>query len=203
VTKTALSRQYMNVGPSIAMTKAALRRQFVEVSDLEGAAADVASRVDESSFDAVYAAELDYVWRTLGRLGVPPADIADAAHDVFVVVYRKWDEIDRERPVRPFLFGVARRVAATARRKPRPESDNDVERVVDAPPHAERDLLWRALAALDDDRRAVIILHDLEGYTGAEIATILDIPANTVHSRLRLARADLVAAHERLQGGRP
>ena len=174
------------------MTKLADSRQYNGVSESE--------RVD--SFDSIYGREFEYVWRTLGRLGVSPGDIADAAHDVFVVVYRKWDTIDPARPIRPFLFGVARRIAALARRKPRPESDPDADAVVDAPPHAERDLLWRVLAALDEDRRAVFILHDLEGYTGVEISTILDIPANTVHSRLRLARADLLAAHERLGGDR-
>ena len=173
------------------MTKTALRRQYPIVSESE--------RLD--SFDATYANELDYVWRTLGRLGMPASDIADGVHDVFVVVYRKWEEIDHTRPVRPFLFGVARRVAALARRKPRPESNNEADIIVEQPPHAERDWLWRSLAALDEDRRAVFILHDLEGYTGAEIAAILEIPANTVHSRLRLARADLVAVHERLRGG--
>ena len=191
MTKSALTRQYEGMGTTLAMTKPALGRQYVDMDESDARA----------SFYAVYEAELDYVWRTLGRLGVPPGDIADAAHDVFVVIYRKWSEIDHARPLRPFLFGVARRIAALARRKPRPESDPDADSIVEAPPHAERDLLWRALAALDDDRRAVFILHDLEGYTGVEIAAILEIPANTVHSRLRLARADLIAAHERLRGG--
>ena len=177
------------------MTKTALSQQVHGVGESERLPDE---RFD--SFDTIYASESEYVWRTLGRLGVPASDIADGVHDVFVIVYRKWDEIDRTRPVRGFLFGVARRVAAAARRKPRPESRDDVDGSVDAPPHAERDLLWQLLAALDDNRRAVFILHDLEGYTGIEISTILEIPANTVHSRLRLARADLVAAHERLRG---
>lgn len=151
------------------------------------------------SFDAIYAREFEYVWRTLGRLGVPPSDIADAAHDVFVVVYKKRDEIDPTRSIRPLLFGIARRIAAIARRKQRPESSIDAELVVDAPPHAERDLLWHALAGLDEDRRAVFILHDLEGHTGPEIAAQLGIPVNTVHSRLRLARADLLATLQRLR----
>jgi RNA polymerase sigma factor (sigma-70 family) len=151
------------------------------------------------SFDAIYARELEYVWRTLGRLGVPASDIADAVHDVFVVLYKKRDDIDRARPVRPLLFGIARRIAAIARRKQRPESSEDAEVVVAAPAHAERDMLWQALARLDDDRCAVFILHDLEGHTGPEIAAMLDIPVNTVHSRLRLARADLVAALHRLR----
>jgi DNA-directed RNA polymerase specialized sigma24 family protein len=45
-----------------------------------------------------------------------------------------------------------------------------------------------------------VVLHDIEGHTGAEIAKILEIPANTVHSRLRLARIDLAAAVDRLRG---
>jgi RNA polymerase sigma-70 factor, ECF subfamily len=171
VTETARSRQYTSVGES----------------DQPG------------SFDAIYARELDYVWRTLGRLGVPPGDIADATHDVFVVLYKKRDDIDPARPLRPLLFGIARRIAALARRKQRPESSNEAEIVVAAPPHAERDMLWQALAALDDDRCAVFILHDLEGHTGPEIAAMLEIPVNTVHSRLRLARADLVAILHRLR----
>jgi RNA polymerase sigma-70 factor (ECF subfamily) len=74
--------------------------------------------------------------------------------------------------------------------------------VEEDPRIAQRDLLWRALATLDEDRRTVIILHDLEGHTGVEIAALLDIPANTVHSRLRLARADLLTAVSRLRGAR-
>ena len=46
----------------------------------------------------------------------------------------------------------------------------------------------------------MIVLHDMEGYTGAEIAAMLEVPVNTVHSRLRLARADLVVAVRRLRG---
>jgi RNA polymerase sigma-70 factor, ECF subfamily len=151
------------------------------------------------SFDAIYAREFEYVWRTLGRLGVPAGDVADAAHDVFVVLYKKRTELEPGRSLRPLLFGIARRVAALARRKQRPESSNDAEVLVAAPPHAERDMLWQALAALDDDRRAVFILHDLEGYTGPEIAALLEIPVNTVHSRLRLARAELVTALHRMR----
>ena len=151
------------------------------------------------SFDAIYAREFEYVWRTLGRLGVPASDIADAAHDVFVVLYKKRDDLEPGRSVRPLLFGIARRTAAVTRRKMRPESSNDAEILVSAPPHAERDMLWQALAALDDDRRAVFILHDLEGYTGPEIAAMLDIPVNTAHSRLRLARAELVATLHRMR----
>lgn len=154
------------------------------------------------AFDAIYEREFDYVWRNLGRLGVRASDLGDAAHDVFMVLYRRWNDVDQTRPIRPWLFGVARRVAASSRRKQR-ETPAEVD-----PPNAEdplvaqRDLLWSAMQELDENRRIVVILHDFEGHTGTEIAEMLDIPANTVHSRLRLARADLVASVRRMRGSR-
>lgn len=153
-------------------------------------------------FDSIYDSEFDYVWRTLGRMGVPHAEIPDAVHEVFVVLCRRWDEIDRARPMRPWLFGVARRVASDMRAKRR-EQPSTVDVPADPPADplvAQRNLVWNALATLDEDRRTVVVLHDLEGHTGAEIAVMLDIPVNSVHSRLRLARADLLAAVRKLQG---
>jgi RNA polymerase sigma-70 factor (ECF subfamily) len=157
------------------------------------------------AFDEVYEREFDYVWRSLGRLGVPEHTIPDATHDVFLVLHRRWNEIDRKNELRPWLFGVARRVAAAWRAKRR-EFPTDEEPAAphssDDPQIAKRNLVWAALQTLDDDRRTVVILHDLEGHTGAEIAEMLGIPTNTVHSRLRLARADLVAAVRALRGDR-
>jgi RNA polymerase sigma-70 factor (ECF subfamily) len=159
---------------------------------------DREARVPDT-FDTIYEREFDYVWNTLGRLGTAPADLPDRVHDVFVVVHKRWSEIDPTRPIRPWLFGIARRIAAGARRKRR---ETAYEREAAAPADdslTARDLLWRALAKLDDERREVIVLKELDGFTGAEIADILGIPVNTVHSRLRLGRADLVAALAALQ----
>jgi RNA polymerase sigma-70 factor, ECF subfamily len=177
------------------VTKTAIPSQCVGVSESDRPAGS-----GLEAFDEIYERELDYVWRTLGRFGVPSADIQDAAHEVFLVLYRRWNEVDPQRPVHKWLFGVARRVAADFRAKRR-ENPTQIELATPEDPlAAKRDLLRSAMDALDDDRRAVVILHDLEGHTGAEIAALLDIPANTVHSRLRLARADLVAAVQKLGG---
>jgi RNA polymerase sigma-70 factor (ECF subfamily) len=177
------------------VTKTASRAQYIDVEP------DRPTGSGPAAFDAIYTRDFSYVWRTLGRLGVPPADLADAVHDVFIVLHERWNELDHARPIAPWLFGVARRVAAMRRRR----SDPPVE-AVDVPAPAqdagERDLLWRALRTLDEERRVVIILHDLEGHTGAEIAAILHMSANTVHSRLRLGRADLLEAVRRLRGAR-
>jgi RNA polymerase sigma factor (sigma-70 family) len=180
---------------ALFVTKTAIPPQYVGVSESDRPAG---SGLD--AFDEIYDRELDYVWRTLGRFGVPSADIQDAAHEVFLVLYRRWAEVDPERPVHRWLFGVARRVAADFRAKRREEPTQIESATSEDPLAAKRALLRRAMDALDDDRRAVIILHDLEGHTGAEIAALLEIPVNTVHSRLRLARADLVAAVRKLTG---
>ena len=54
--------------------------------------------------------------------------------------------------------------------------------------------LQAALAKLDIDQRAVVVMHDLHGIPVPEIATTLDVPLNTVYSRLRLGRAKIAAA---------
>jgi RNA polymerase sigma-70 factor (ECF subfamily) len=133
---------------------------------------------------------------------VPERDIADAANEVFLVLHRRWNEIDRTAEMRPWLFGVARRIASGLRAKRREEPSEIEPAAVEDPLSAKRKLLWRALADLDEERRTVLILHDLEGHTGAEIATMLEIPAGTVHSRLRLARGDLLVAVQKLQEDR-
>jgi RNA polymerase sigma-70 factor (ECF subfamily) len=178
------------------VTKIAARRQYPDVSE--------SARL--ADFDAIYEGEFDYVFRTLRRLGVADADVPDAAHDVFVVVHRRLAEIDVDRPIRPWLFGVARRVAAARRRRVRPGGEPG-EVAAPGPRLDDRlashELLRTALSRLADDRREVFILHDIEGHSGAEIAELLGANVNTVHSRLRLARADLVAIVKRLRGGEP
>lgn len=176
------------------MTKPAVSPQYVAVKD------EPDRPPGDGPFDSAYESEFDYVWRSLGRLGVPEPELDDAAHEVFLVLHRRWNELDHTRTLRPWLFGVARKVASGIRAKRRELPVADVELPSsDDPLVAQRRLLWNALAMLEDDRRDVIILHDFEGYTGAEIAEQLALSVNTVHSRLRLARADLVAAVERLK----
>src|SRR5687768_3213399 len=57
----------------------------------------------------------DFIWRTLRRLGVPEGSADDGAQQVFIVASRKLDRIAAGSE-RPFLVGVALRVASDARR---------------------------------------------------------------------------------------
>jgi len=57
--------------------------------------------------------------------------------------------------------------------------------------------LQRAITELPEERRIVVVLRDLEGLPYDEIAEALDLPVNTVRSRLHRARLDLKAKLER------
>lgn len=171
------------------------------------------TRVDTRSLPAVYDANFAYVWHLVRRLGVHERYLEDAVHDVFVVVHRRWTDFDQSRPVKPWLAGIATRVAADFRRRASHRREEPVAEVqaIEARPDAEdvvarRDaerLVYAALERLDEDRRVVLVLHDLEQHTVPEIRDALEVPLNTLYSRLRLARRDFAAAVRELRGGAP
>jgi RNA polymerase sigma-70 factor (ECF subfamily) len=166
-------------------------------------------------FRAVFERELDYVWTSLRRLGIQPRDLEDVTQEVFVQVYRKLDDYDPERPLRPWLFAFAARCASDWRRlarhrfervgidhdppSPEPEADLLAER------RQNVELALEALAAVDPERRPVLILHDFDHCSMKEIAAALSIPLFTGYSRLRVAREEFTAAARRrlAQRGEP
>ncbi len=162
-------------------------------------------------FRAIYEDFFDYVWRTLRRMGVREADLADAAHEVFVVVHRRLPDFDPARPLAPWIGGIVYRVAVHEQRRarhrrerltapddlPRPTSSRDPEQAALAAERARRVLM--ALRALDIKRRAVFVMHELDGLACPEIAEALGVPLNTVYSRLRAARTRFRAALERMR----
>jgi RNA polymerase sigma-70 factor (ECF subfamily) len=133
-------------------------------------------------------------------------------HDVFLKIHQRSADYDSSRPVRPWLFGFAHRVAADYRRLARhrvevPHAHGDIAdagRPVDEriEAHEEGMLVTEALESVDLDRRAVFILHDLDEVPVPEIAEALGIPLNTAYSRLRLARGEFAAAAKRLRRAR-
>jgi RNA polymerase sigma-70 factor (ECF subfamily) len=154
-----------------------------------------------ADFWARYRGELGPVCGFLGKLGVRSSEIEDIAHDVFVVAFERRGRFDAARPIRPWLFGIAFRVArGRGRRAYRlHELAGELPEVADAAPTPDeaaadreaRGILHRALAELDEDQRAVFVLHDLEQQSMPAIAELLEVPLNTAYSRLRLARKKL------------
>jgi RNA polymerase sigma-70 factor, ECF subfamily len=148
------------------------------------------------SFDEVYAAHVAFVWRVLRTFGLSEAQVEDAVQDVFLVVHRRLPEWEGRAAMTTWLFAIARRVAAAHRRR---ASGDRTEALVDEP--AGRDdtfaAMSRAQAAatvfgilqkLDEDKRIVFALVELEQLSVPEVARMLDLNLNTAYSRLRLAR---------------
>jgi RNA polymerase sigma-70 factor (ECF subfamily) len=163
-------------------------------------------------FAELYEEHLTHVWHTLRRFGVRARDLEDLCHDVFVAFYRARDRFDPSRPIRPWLSGIAFRVASDYRRRAqhRRELPGEPPSLPALEPGADerlamrqdQDLVLAALAALDDARRAVLVMHDIDEQPMPEIAEALALPLNTAYSRLRLARADFAAAVKRLCAAR-
>ena len=146
----------------------------------------------------LFAAHGNLVYRTLQYLGVPSSSVDDALQDVFVIAHRRWDSFDGRAKPRTWLYGIARRVAWRYRRNHATRGARFVltERSlegVDAPferAHARRSV-QALLDGLDESKRAAFVLVEIEGFTAAEAAQLLEIPLGTVYSRVRAAWARL------------
>jgi RNA polymerase sigma-70 factor, ECF subfamily len=156
-------------------------------------------------FHAIFETEFDYVCRSLRRLGVRDGDLKDVAQELFVSVHSHLHTFDPSRAIRPWLFAFAVRYASNyrklARNQARETDEHDAHAVPTESAHEARDLVQKALEALDFDRRTVIVMHDFDGFDAPEIASELGIPLNTVYSRIRLGRTDFRNAVTHLQGG--
>lgn len=175
---------------------------------------------DLPAFEAIYDEHMAFVWRSLRRLGVQDAGLDDAVQDVFLVVHRRLPEFEARSEVKTWLFGIVLRVARTCRRTVRRKSPEaasaggaeDAEQIVDidgARPDelAEKTEAMRVVHAvldeLDDDKREVFVLAELEQMTAPEISEALGVNLNSVYSRLRAARRDFeqAVARRRAQDG--
>jgi RNA polymerase sigma-70 factor (ECF subfamily) len=175
------------------------------------AAADAAAPARTwADFETIYREHFRFVWRTVRRLGIEGAQVDDVVQEVFVVVHRRLGDFEGRSTAKTWLYGIVRRVIAdhrrTLRRKPldtAPDGEGiDAASAPEEGPEASAEqaervrLLHQLLSQLDDAKREVFILAELEGLTLAEIAEALGVNANTVASRLRAARREFEAALE-------
>lgn len=175
-------------------------------------AADVAPSAtggEPLEFTAIFQRECSYVFHTLRRLGVRERDLEDVAHEVFLTIHKKLAEYDRSRPLRPWIFAFAYRFAADYRKRAqyrREVASDEIEPVDSIDPIDERldaararQLVVDALEALDLDKRAVFVMHEIDGVAIPEVARTLGIPLNTAYSRLRLAREAFAQSVKRVR----
>ena len=156
------------------------------------------------TFADVYRDHYHFVWRNARRLGCSDDWAEDAAHEVFLIVGRRLGEFEGRSSLRTWLFSITYRVVHRLRRN-RARYARGLDEYARTPrivayPHDRAEaqqVLMRLLAQLDERRRLVFILVELEGMTMEEAAGCLGIPVGTVGSRLRKARHSLTAMLER------
>jgi RNA polymerase sigma-70 factor (ECF subfamily) len=157
---------------------------------------------------SAYDAHVAFVWRLLLRLGVPTENVEDAVQEVFLVLHRRRAEFQQSSSLRTWLGGIAVRVASDQRRGQRRSLHHlaQLEQLPRLPPPEpsqaleEREafaLVQSLLAQLSQEQRTVFVLAEFEELTLREIADITGVNANTVSSRLRLARQRFEALVER------
>lgn len=157
----------------------------------------------------VYETYFDFVWRSARRLGVASLHVDDVVQEVFLVVHRRLAEFEGRSSLKTWLFGITRRIVRdhrrSARRKPAEPlgamEPQDLGPAADVRLTREEEarLLHALLDELDEDKREVFVLAELEQMSGPEIADALDVNLNTVYARLRAARASFEQAAARYQ----
>ncbi len=156
-------------------------------------------------FASLYDAWFEHVSRWVRALGAPHADVEDITQDAFLVVRRRLCDFDG-RNVAGWLHRIASRQVRQHRRRRwiRSVFSRQNEPIDDVPspgagPSAaletreKQEVLESLLSKISEKRRIAFVLFEVEEYSGEEIADILDIPINTVWTRLHHARRDFFA----------
>lgn len=165
-------------------------------------------------FRDLFDRDYSYVWHSLRRLGVAERDVDDIANEVFVRVHKSFHDYDPTRPSRPWLFAFCARLASDYRRLARHRFESsldagDAVHSVSARSDEQvalgekRALVLEALEALDDERRQVFVLHELDELAIPEVARALNIPVPTAYTRLRAARKTFAETVRRLTAKAP
>jgi RNA polymerase sigma-70 factor (ECF subfamily) len=134
----------------------------------------------------------------------------DAVQDVFLTVHQRLSEFEGRSSIKTWLFGIllnkVRGYRRTARRKPVfPLTNDEVADTAQSGPLELRakteavELLNRLLDGLEDDKREVFVLAELEQMTAEEIAEVMGVKPHNVCARLRAARRSFEAALARHQ----
>jgi len=158
---------------------------------------------DGGAFDELVGRHMRRAFAVAYRLLGQRQDAEDVVQDAFIAALVKIETFDRSRPFGPWLLRIVANRAINVRRartlrhaEPIPVSAaSGGESPAEAAERSERrDALQRALAQLPDQQRWIVELFEIDGFTGPEIAEMLDLADGTVRWHLHAARQTLRAA---------
>lgn len=156
---------------------------------------------------AVYEQHRDFVWRTLQRLGAHGA-IDDLFQEVFIVVHQRLHSYEGAGTLSSWLYGICVRVVSAHRRRAHVRRESPSATLGDelvggpspegqAESNEARATVHHILDQLDPEKRAVLVMFELEQLSCQDIAAQLGVPLGTVYSRLHAARATFQREAER------
>lgn len=166
---------------------------------------------EQVDFDALYRDQRSRVLATVRSVIGPSDEIEDVVQLVFIEVHRSLKRFQGRSKLSTWIYRIAVNVALQhIRRKKRRrwlmlgQTGDEAERQVTGWNSElrleDRQLLehvYRAADRLSEKKRTVWILHELQGLAPNEIGEILEIPMNTVRSRLLAARKEIRGRLER------
>lgn len=188
----------------------------------ESAAAPPNRNREVHEFAEVYKTYFGFVWSCTRRFGIAESEVEDVVQEIFVVIHARLATLERSEALRSWIYGIVRRTASTYHRAKRvrtshaealrTESDFAYPQIPSPLDLAEQSdqvrLLWSLVERLDPLKREAFVMAELDDMTAPEIAAAINVPLNTVYSRIRVARQELEQAlleHEaqNSQQGRP
>jgi len=163
------------------------------------------------SFAEIYRTYFTFVWSSSRRLGVNESEIDDVVQEIFITINGRLSTLEQPDSLRSWIYSIVRRTVSSYHRAKRAKNASTATLSAEPEMHysqtpspqqlAEHSdqvkLLWTLLENIDATKREVFVLAELDEMTVPEIASALEVPLNTVYSRLRAARLELEAALQR------
>jgi RNA polymerase sigma-70 factor, ECF subfamily len=175
--------------------------------------ADRAETLDVSAVVRRYGRDIE---RWAARLGGPLVDGEDVAQEVLLVVQKRLHDFRQDAQLSTWLYKITQNIATSRRRRERfrrwlrglpldyardlPDPGLSAAEVMEQREAAAE--VYAALDMLGDNYRSIVILFEIEGLSGEEIAALTGVPLATVWVRLHRGRKKLRAHYERLLGKR-
>ena len=161
---------------------------------------DAARGGSSSAFETLVERHMRRAFAVAYRLLAQRQDAEDVVQDAFLAALQKLDTFERGRPFAPWLLRIVANRALNARKARAVRHTEPIPPAVvsqDASPYDVtrrgelRDELERALRRLPEQQRAIVELFEIDGFTGPEIAGMLDMADGTVRWHLHEARRTL------------
>ena len=179
-----------------------VRTQTLQNEEADNVVAFPTGEAAAMDIGKLFDAHAAYLCRVVHRLTGSREAAEDIVQEVFLLAYNRRHELEDRTGIRTWLYRVAVNHVRHRRRsfaryqglldryKQQPVSQGSIESPDEVASQVQRGkLIHLCVEGLSDKQREVFVLYELEELEGSEIANILDIPVNTVWSRLRLARA--------------